>query len=225
MKSALFALTAAVAGIQPALAHYRFTSLIAGGVTTTAYQYVRQNTNYNSPVTVLTSTDLRCNTGADLSTSTETMAVTAGSTVGFKMDQAIYHAGPVQAYISKAPSTAATYDGSGSWAKIYEIAPTFTSAGPDWGDTTDTFTFKLPSTLATGEYLLRIEQIALHASPAQFYLSCAQISVSGGGSATPTGISLPAAYAADPPGIAIAGNIYYPIMTNYTMPGGAVWTG
>jgi hypothetical protein len=119
----------------------------------------------NSPVST-SSIDVRCNTGASLGGSTQTATVAAGATVGFKMDQPIYHAGPLLVYISKAPSTAATYDGSGAWAKIYQIAPTFNGNGPVWGDEKDTFTFTLPSSLAAGEYLLRIEQVALHSMPA-----------------------------------------------------------
>lgn len=197
----------------------RFTSLIAGGTTTAEYLYVRQNTNYNSPV-FAGSTDLRCNTGGGSGASTSTYTVAAGSTIGFKMDQPIYHAGPVLVYISKAPSTAAAYDGSGSWAKIYQIAPTISGGNIDWGTVSDTFTFKLPSSLAAGEYLVRIEQIALHSMPAQFYISCAQLKVTGGGSAVPSGISFPSGYSATDPGIAL--NIYYPPMTSYPMPGPAV---
>lgn len=74
----------------------------------------------------------------------------------------LMHLCPVLVYISKAPSTAATYDGSGQWAKIYQIAPQISSSGINWNDVTDTFNFKLPSSLAAGEYLLRIEHIALH---------------------------------------------------------------
>lgn len=138
------------------------------------------------------------------------------------MDQAAYHNGPLLVYISKAPSTASSYDGSGPWAKIYEIAPTISGSNINWNTAKDTFTFSLPSALAAGEYLVRIEQIALHAMPAQFYVSCAQIKVTGGGSAVPpSGFTLPSGYSSSDPGINI--NIYYPPMTSYKMPGPAVW--
>ncbi|RPA90291.1 hypothetical protein L873DRAFT_1821335 [Choiromyces venosus 120613-1] len=52
--------------------------------------------------------------GASTGGSTQTSTVAAGSQVGFKMDQAIYHVGPLLVYISKAPGTAASYDGSGN---------------------------------------------------------------------------------------------------------------
>jgi hypothetical protein len=75
-----------------AFAHYRWTKLIANGATTADYQYVRLNTNYNSPVTDVTSNDIRCNTGTQANAAkTSTLTVAAGSTVGLGLDQAIYH--------------------------------------------------------------------------------------------------------------------------------------
>jgi hypothetical protein len=86
----------------------------------------------------------------------------------------------------------------------------------------------IPKCLADGDYLLRAEHIGLHSAGsvggAQFYLSCAQLSVSGGtGTYAPkTLVSFPGAYAATDPGIKI--NIYYPIPTEYTPPGPAAET-
>ena len=75
-----------------AFAHYRWTKLVANGVTTADYQYVRLNTNYNSPVTDVTSNDIRCNTGTQPNAAkTSTYTVAAGSTIGLGLDQAIYH--------------------------------------------------------------------------------------------------------------------------------------
>jgi hypothetical protein len=69
----------------------------------------------------------------------------------------------------------------------------------------------IPKNTPSGEYLLRIEHIALHqasqAGGAQFYISCAQISVTGGGSGTPGPlVSIPGVYNANDPGIKV--NIY-----------------
>jgi hypothetical protein len=75
-----------------AFAHYRFTHLISGSTSTTDYQYVRLNTNYNSPVTDVTSNDIRCNAGTQANAAkTSTFTVAAGSTIGIGLDQAIYH--------------------------------------------------------------------------------------------------------------------------------------
>lgn len=73
------------------------------------------------------------------------------------------------------------------------------------------YDFTLPSCIADGQYLLRVEILALHsahaANGAQFYSSCAQIEVSGGGSfeAGET-VPIPGVYAQDDPSILI--NIY-----------------
>jgi hypothetical protein len=78
---------------------------------------------------------------------------------------------------------------------------------PDKGS----ITANIPKNLPSGDYLLRIEHIALHqasnAGGAQFYISCAQISVTGGGSGTPGPlVSFPGVYSANDPGIKV--NIY-----------------
>ena len=75
-------------------AHYIFETFTANGVTYPTYQYIRKNSNYNSPVTDLTSNDLRCNVGATGS-GTQTVAVKAGSSFAFTADVAVYHQGPI----------------------------------------------------------------------------------------------------------------------------------
>lgn len=66
--------------------------------------------------------------------------------------------------------------------------------------------FNLPQCIASGHYLLRVEVLALHSASkpnqAQFYQSCAQINVSGGGSFSPSQtVSFPGAYSANDAGI------------------------
>lgn len=87
--------------------------------------------------------------------------------------------------------------------------------------------FRIPRTIPSGKYLVRVESIALHqaSSPggAQIYLSCAQVNISGGGSGTPGPlVAFPGAYKANDPGLIWS---YYPVKTSYTAPGPAVWTG
>jgi hypothetical protein len=54
-------------------------------------------------------------------------------------------------------------------------------------------------------------------------MECGQISITGGtGAKTPATVSFPGAYKATDPGILT--NIYYPILTNYTIPGPAKFT-
>jgi hypothetical protein len=214
-------------------AHYTFPALLKGSTATTDWQYVRQWTGYqsNGPVTNVALEDIRCNVGASTKSASGTMSVAAGSDVGFTVAPDIYHPGPLMAYMAKVPAgkTAATWDGSGSvWFKIYEQGPTFGSAltWPSNGKTTVSFT--VPPSTPSGDYLFRVEHIGLHsasaANGAQFYISCAQITVTGGGSGTPGPlVAFPGAYKATDPGLMI--NIYYPVPTTYTMPGPAVWKG
>ena len=89
-----------------------------------------------------------------------------------------------------------------------------------------TYTFKLPLNLASGDYLLRSEMLALHASEtlngAQFYIGCAQLRIAGpGGACSPT-FQLPGAYKATDTDIYIP-NFYNGFdPTTYNAPGGPV---
>lgn len=158
MKAFLALLLTAAALFQTAAAHYRFTKLIVNGAayvlpslpttnpppanppaprSTAEYQYVRRNTNANSPVST-TSPDLRCNTGAGASSgaSTSTATVAAGATVGFAMDQAIFHVGPLLVYMAKAPGgSAAAFDGGSGWFKIFQVPPVFAGGQMTWPNT------------------------------------------------------------------------------------------
>ena len=84
----------------------------------------------------------------------------------------------------------------------------------------------LPPCLADGEYLLRVEHIALHSAAslggAQLYIACAQLNVSGGTGTLNTGslVSFPGAYKATDPGIQF--QLYWPVPTSYVNPGPAV---
>jgi cellulase len=85
---------------------------------------------------------------------------------------------------------------------------------------------KIPSDIPAGDYLLRAEVIALHAAGgsngAQLYMTCYQISVSGGGSASPATVTFPGAYKSSDPGILV--NIHSSLST-YVVPGPAVYSG
>jgi cellulase len=138
-------------------------------------------------------------------------------------------------YMSKV-ADAATADGSSSFFKIFQDTwgknPSGGSGSDDYWGTKDLNTncgkmdVKIPSGLAPGDYLLRAEAIALHSASglngAQFYITCYQITVTGGGSTNPSGVSFPGAYKATDPGIQI--NIYQNLAT-YVAPGPAVISG
>lgn len=80
--------------------------------------------------------------------------------------------------------------------------------------------FTIPAATPDGDYLVRVEHIALHtaqsAGGAQFYISCGQINITGGGSGEPGPlVEFPGAYDAADPGIQI--NINYPVVSPISM--------
>ncbi|KAF8056925.1 glycoside hydrolase family 61 protein [Lyophyllum atratum] len=213
-------------------AHYTFPSLIVNGIASTDWLYVRKTNNFNSqaPVTDVKSADFRCYTSETQATAS-TVNVAAGSQLGIKSNGNIYHAGVVNVYMAKAPSNVSTWDGSGNvWFKVYQI-PAVTDGGKAItfpGSNIPSVSFTVPKSLPSGQYLVRMEAIALHSASApggaQFYISCGQINVTGGGSGSPKPlVAIPGVYSGNEPGIVI--NIYYPIPTTYVQPGPAVWSG
>ncbi|RYP09299.1 hypothetical protein DL764_001346 [Monosporascus ibericus] len=224
--AALLALAAAVE------AHYTFPALIANGQTTGPWEYVRKTANYqhNGPVTDVNSQAVRCYPLAPGNQGAKTMTVAAGSTVGFTAQSSVSHPGTLQFYMAKVPAgqTAASWDGSGAaWFKIFSQGPNISPSGLTWpSEGARQVTARIPSCIPAGDYLLRVEHIALHSasSPggAQLYISCAQLTVTGGGNRMPNDlVSFPGAYRPTDPGLMI--NIYYPIPTSYTAPGPALF--
>ncbi|KAH8669720.1 glycosyl hydrolase family 61-domain-containing protein [Tricladium varicosporioides] len=230
MKSFVSVLFGAAALASQASAHYIFQQFTYGGTKFPVYQYIRQNTNMNSPVTDLTSTDLRCNVGGLTGGSTQTITVKAGDSFTITSDIAVYHNGPVSIYMAKVPAgqTAASFDGSGSvWFKTLDLGPTFDSSGNAVWPLAQTYTSTIPSALPSGDYLLRIQQLGIHnpypAGIPQFYISCTQVTVTNGGSGTPGPlVAIPGFIKGDEPGYTV--NIYTNFK-NYTVPGPAVWSG
>ncbi|KAH6847525.1 glycoside hydrolase [Chaetomium sp. MPI-CAGE-AT-0009] len=224
-------LSVAIAVLASALAeaHYTFPSVDNSA----DWQYVRTTTNFqsNGPVTDVTSDQIRCYERNPGTGAPETYKVTAGKAINYNAKASISHPGPMAFYIAKVPEgqTAATWDGSGEvWSKIYQDMPQLGGSMTWPTNNARSVAVTIPSCLADGEYLLRAEHIALHsagsAGGAQFYISCAQLSVTGGsGSWSPKAkVAFPGAYKATDPGILI--NIYYPVPTSYTPAGPAVET-
>ncbi|KAF7300873.1 hypothetical protein MKEN_01313600 [Mycena kentingensis (nom. inval.)] len=193
----------------------------------------RQANNWQdlNPVTDLSTDDVRCYDSLQSGTSS-TISVAAGSTVGFITSPTnMYHQGVVNVYMAKAPTgtDVANWDGSGEvWFKIFEVsAETDGGTSINWPATLLTeVNFQIPAATPSGQYLIRIEQIALHVAEtfqgAQFYIACAQVQVTGGGSGTPGPlVAFPGAYTGMEPGILI--NIYFPIPATYVQPGPPVW--
>ena len=107
------------------------------------------------------------------------------------------HHGPVLIYMAKV-SDAKTAT-SGSFFKVAEDGHSGTVAS--WGTeilnaNCGKRSFTVPRSLASGNYLVRAEVLALHAGAGnqQPYVSCFQINVKNGGSANPSGVSFPGGY-------------------------------
>ncbi|KAK6840173.1 glycoside hydrolase family 61 protein [Apiospora arundinis] len=208
MKSAT--ITAVLASV--ASAHYTFPK-IAG---TSDWAVVRKTQNWqsNGPVTDVSSTAIRCyQLGGGAS---GVQNVQAGGSVTWNSSPGLFHPGAMSAYMAKVPAGAdvKTWDGSGNvWFKVYQDMPTAANGGYKWtSEGQSSFSLPVPRCLAEGDYLYRIEHVALHGASqpggAQFYISCAQVHVSGGsGGKTPSNlVSFPGAYKASDPGLAV--NIY-----------------
>jgi len=192
----------------------------------------RQYSSYD-PLYSPTDGSLKCNkpgTGPAAKVAT----VAAGSTITAKWSQWTHAEGPVLVYMAKVSgSSFSDSDGNGNvWFKIDEaglLSGTVRSGTWGLGTVLKTlqWTSTIPANLAPGKYLIRHELIALHqANTPQFYPECAQIEVTGSGTATPSGsylTSFPGAYKSSDPGITI--DIYSSTATSYTIPGPRKWTG
>ncbi|KAB8068233.1 glycosyl hydrolase family 61-domain-containing protein [Aspergillus leporis] len=238
-----FSLLAAAAIAPLVSAHYFFDTLIIDGQETSANQYVRSNTRpakYNPTKWANTRDDMtpdvpdfRCNKGAfTFAGQTGTAEVKAGSKLALKLavGATMQHPGPALVYMSKAPRTAKEYEGDEEWFKIHEEgvcdkSKDFTrDAWCTWDK--DRIEFTVPVDLPDGEYLIRPEHIGVHGAhvgQAEFYYTCAQVKVVGGGSGTPgPTVKFPGAYKKDDPSFNFS---IYGGYKEYPMPGPEIWTG
>lgn len=130
----------------------------------------------NNPVTDVTSKDLTCNVNGLSGAGVSTATIPAGSNITFEWHQHAQrtgedaisggHKGPVQVFIAKAPSTAASFDGQGAvWTKIYSSG-LLNAQSQQWAtDIVNTDNGKhsvvIPASLPAGEYLLRSEIVRI----------------------------------------------------------------
>ncbi|KAF5324080.1 hypothetical protein D9619_011224 [Psilocybe cf. subviscida] len=216
-------LAAVALATQSASAHYIFKTLLVGSKSST--QAVRQPQD-NSPLHDITSDYVRCN--KDPGNASETVTIAAGQKIGFQLDTAMYHEGPVAIYLGKAPSSAAAWDGSGqNWFKIAEWgAKSFNPMIFSSYEQTD-FTTTIPATTLPGQYLARIESLALHLGTGvpEIFVSCGQIKITNDGTAKQPSnkVSIPGYIAADDKDLTM--NIYETGITSYHVPGPDVWRG
>ncbi|KAI0822021.1 glycosyl hydrolase family 61-domain-containing protein [Trametes gibbosa] len=228
---------------SPVFAHTIFQELYVNGVDQGHLTGIRVP-DYDGPITDVTSNDVICNGGINpyhQPISKAIINIPAGSPVTAEWHHTLAgadpsdsadpvdpsHKGPVMAYLAKV-SNATNMDVTGlQWFKIWEDGM---DSNQVWGvdrmiANKGKVTFSIPSCIAAGQYLLRVEMIALHAASsypgAQLYMECAQVQITGGGSTKPATVSFPGAYSGTDPGIKI--NIYQKL-SSYTIPGPSVFS-
>ncbi|EIM86349.1 cellulose-growth-specific protein [Stereum hirsutum FP-91666 SS1] len=191
----------------------------------------RSWSSYN-PITDPTDPTIACNDDGTSSALQLTGTVAAGTPITAYWNQVWPHPyGPMLTYLANCGgSTCTGVDASSlQWFKIDESGLiNGTVYDGVWGDgvmiaQNSSWTTTIPSTVPSGNYLIRFETIALHSLPAQFYPECAQISITGGGTLEPTAdelVTFPGAYSASDPGLTV--DIYSnsaQTETTYPIPG------
>jgi len=243
-----FSVLAALVAASSVNAHTIFQDVSVDGVSQGQLTGLR-TPNQNNPVYDVTSTDMVCDKPGY--TSTSIISVNPGSKIGYYWEHVLggpqfandpdnpiasSHHGPIQIYLAKVANAATSSQTGLQWFKV--ASQGFDTGSKVWG--VDTMVaqqgwwyWNIPQCLAAGDYLARVEIIALHnaytSMGEQFYVGCAQIRVSGSGTWTGSNyISFPGTYQQNDPGILI--NIYGPSGgpdnggKPYVAPGGAVQT-
>jgi hypothetical protein len=182
---------------------------------------------YVDPTMYTDVTKIACH--KDATAGAKVATVKAGGTIDIQWNTwPESHVGPVLDYLAKVDdATAAKSSGlnffkideagydNGQWAASKLIANNLT-----WSVT-------IPESIASGQYVLRHEIIALHsagqANGAQNYPKCININVEGSGTETPAGETADKFYTPTDPGIEI--NVYSGDLSGYQIPGPALFSG
>ncbi|KAK3306516.1 glycosyl hydrolase family 61-domain-containing protein [Chaetomium strumarium] len=208
------ALAAILGLVSSASAHYTFDKLQlndkqVGGDNT----FIRKHSNGYMPIKFNKipqgsisplDADFSCNKGA--TGAPQVITVKAGDKIGLRQAfgaNGIQHPGPSQIYI--APVSNAKTDKGSDWYKIHQSlickqgSPESlrTDAWCSWNE--NNVWGIIPATIPNGQYLLRAEHIGLHGAhdgQAEFYVSCAQIEVTGNTATSMPGkaVKFPGAY-------------------------------
>jgi hypothetical protein len=211
MKSFL-ALGLAASSISLAQAHGVFSTIFIDGASQGDRKCLRTSFTIDkitSPITDLDSADMACGV-AGQTPADDTCSIKAGAKLSFEfrlwasgtppgtIDPS--HLGPMAIYAKQVDDSAEDPTGTG-WFKLWEYG--YDEASSTWATekliaNDGIVSVQIPTSMATGSYLIRPEILALHnlaAGPAQFYVGCAQISVlasSGSSKARANGNDIPA---------------------------------
>ncbi|KAI1795484.1 cellulose-growth-specific protein [Ganoderma leucocontextum] len=232
-------------GVTQVAAHGGVLSYSINGQTYQGFQAYNTPTGQSSiqrewdtynPLTDPTDSFLSCNNnGASLGSGQLSATVPAGSKVVAYWNQWPHTIGPVMVYMANCNGACTSATTSAlEWFKIDEAGlisgdlPTGLWGQGELVANNRSWTSTIPASLAPGEYFIRHELLAIHTSDQpQFYPECAQLKVTGSGSAQPSGsylVKVPGAYSMSDPGVGI--DVYsQPGVTNYTIPGPVVWQG
>ncbi|EIW81813.1 glycoside hydrolase family 61 protein [Coniophora puteana RWD-64-598 SS2] len=185
------------------------------------------------PIEDPTNAKMSCNIdGANLGAGQLYATAAAGSEVTADWPHTI---GPLMVYMANCNGNCTSADTSTlEWFKIDEAGlisgdqPSGTWGMGEMVTDNSSWTSNIPSSLSPGYYFIRHELLAIHVPyDPQFYMECAQLIVTGSGSATPSSeylVKFPGAYSWTDPGvnISVSNN---PGVDNYTIPGPPVWPG
>ncbi|KAH8893148.1 family 61 glycosyl hydrolase [Thozetella sp. PMI_491] len=176
--------------------------------------------------------DMVCHTGA--TPAPIAAKVTAGTNVTlYWTPWPDSHHGPVMDYLAPCNGDCASVDKNNlAFFKIDAVGLLDGSKAPGvWADdemisNNNTWTVKIPASIAPGNYVLRHETIALHEAQneggAQAYPQCVNLEVSSQGADTPEGVVATKLYTPTDPGIKF--NIYQ-TLSEYPMPGPTLYAG
>jgi len=147
----------------------------------------------NGPVMDVSSTDIACNQGGNVGTN-ETFIVNAGSDMTFQWtDWPDSHKGTVTTFMASCNGDCSSFTASnGKWFKIDQggytngewAASKLIADGNKW-------TSNIPAGLASGQYLVRYEIVALHnINQPQYFPGCVQVTIQNGGTDQPSASEL-----------------------------------
>ncbi|KAF2640546.1 hypothetical protein P280DRAFT_469301 [Massarina eburnea CBS 473.64] len=184
-----------------------------------------QDNGYVDPTMYTDVTKIACH--KDATAGAKVASVKAGGSIDIQWTTwPESHKGPVLDYLAKVDDATATESGDLQFFKIDQKGYTdSTWASDELLSNNLTWTVTVPSDIASGQYVLRHEIIALHSAGqedgAQNYPKCINIEVTDGGSTSPSGETADKFYTPSDAGLLV--NIYSGDLSGYEIPGPALY--